>query len=228
MFETRTVETSMFARRLLSESITHSDITDILTDDYDIGTKSSAVVTDIEIAPLKLLLKLVQMRGVIYTQSHGITISEYVPSYDLEDKQESYVNTNSIPESFTKNWRLFANSGLSENSYTYLLKLAKKQEGWRGQGSKALNTESLASFLRFWLDIKKIASEPEFVLLPNGNLQTEWYKDDKHFTELEFQPDNRVLFGIFDGKDEIEGEAQQREVTTILAGDRNKIKRLNW
>ena len=131
-----------------------------------------------------------------------------------------------IPDAIRANWQALATSGLSERAYLYLLKLAKKEAGWREPGTRPLEGRSLGEFLKFWVNVRSDASEPEFSLLPNGNLQVEWYCDDRHFTELEFRSNGLVLFGFFDGSSEIEGLANLDELKPLIAS--RDYRYLKW
>lgn len=135
-------------------------------------------------------------------------------------------NSNVVPDTIRENWQALANSGLSDRSYLQLLKLAKKEHGWRGLGTRSLDGRSLGQFLSFWAKVRSHALEPEFVLLPNGNLQVEWYRDDHHFTELEFRSDGSVFFGFFDASSEIEGSARLVEIQPLIEARRYRY--LRW
>jgi len=128
-----------------------------------------------------------------------------------------YYSAESIPPVITQNWQALAHSKLSNDSYEFIVHLASKPSGWRGKGSRSLNSKSLAMFLNFWNNIREKVIEPEFVLTPSGNIQVEWFKDNDHFVELEFQPDHQILFGLFNGKSIIEGSANIKEITPILS-----------
>jgi len=124
--------------------------------------------------------------------------------------------TNVIPDTIRRNWQKLVQAGLTRKTYLYILKLASKNVGWRGQGSCPMKAQSLANFLWLWNKVAEFAQEPEFVLLPHGNLQIEWYKDDRHFVELEFQSNKKIIFGIFDGETIIEGIAHAKEIVPLL------------
>jgi len=135
-------------------------------------------------------------------------------------------NSNVIPDAIGESWQALANSGLSETSYLFLLKLARKDQGWRGFGSLPLSGHSLSQFLNFWQIFRAHALEPEFALMPNGNLQAEWYMDDTHFTELEFKANGSLLFGVFDGASEFEGAASLDELKPLLMA--RNYRYLSW
>ena len=130
-------------------------------------------------------------------------------------------STTATPSSVSTNWLLLA-TALNEESYLSIRKLAQKKAGWRGAGSHPLNAASLTNFLRFWKTVSKYAVDPEFSLVPNGNLQAEWYKDEAHFLELEFRSDNYVLFGLFDHPAVIEGIEHADNIIPMLAQRDNK------
>lgn len=151
------------------------------------------------------------------------------PLLEVEDKiiyffEPEYKNvTETMPEAITSNWEQLANSGFSNQTYAFLVKLAGKKTGWRGAGSRALDAVSLTKFLNFWDKVSENAIEPEFALLPNGNIQAEWYKDERHFIELEFTSNDMIFLGIFDGDSVIEGVedsdklAASEKIVTLLS-----------
>jgi hypothetical protein len=163
-----------------------------------------------------------------WSKTSGLTVtSERSFSCDFKGHQLQERVTDTVPDVISESWNHFVTNRLSEKAYLKILKLANKNDGWRGTGSLSLNTKSLQAFLRFWNQLIEISEEPDFVLMPNGNLQTEWYKNDNHFIELEFQPNNKIIFGIFDGDTEHEGVASVKEVGNILKErDFKKFKQL--
>jgi hypothetical protein len=160
-------------------------------------------------------------------------ISEPLPeaSVDLTvEVQELFApssgETGATPETIVKNWQLLATSGLSEQSFLFILRLARKKSGWRGSGSKPLEASSLSNFLKFWDKVSEYATEPEFALAPNGNIQAEWYKDERHFLELKFTPHNMIFFGFFDGDKVYEGRTEPDDIIKILSS--KEFKPLKW
>lgn len=135
-------------------------------------------------------------------------------------------NTGVAPESIINNWQLLATSNFSEQSYLFILKLARKKEGWRGPGSRPLNASSLSNLLKFWNKISAHATEPEFALAPDGNIQAEWYKDERHFIEIKFTPLNMISFGLFYGDKVLEGIAAPNDIIAILSS--HAFKPLQW
>jgi len=153
-------------------------------------------------------------RGIFATQNIlSLTTDQMTEGVPIIEQRNV---TSAVPETIIRNWQLLAQAGLTTKTYSYIFKLASKNAGWRGHGSCPMNAQSLAAFLQLWNQIVEFAQEPEFVLMPNGNLQIEWYKDDYHFVELEFQPDNKIIFGIFDGETVIEGVAAVEEIVPLL------------
>lgn len=139
-----------------------------------------------------------------------------LPDVSLARELENVPQTAAVPGAILANWEALAASNISEDVYQYLVKLARKQDGWRGPGSRALRAGSLRYFLHFWQGVKDTAVEPELVLLPNGGLQAEWFKGNKQFVEIEFRVDGLVLFGIFDGVTVLEGQANLIEIRDAL------------
>jgi len=174
--------------------------------------------TSISVMPISTIPTTNMVIHSVYSQSETL-LSAVIP---FRVPRSSSV----IPDAIRANWQALANSGLSERSYLYLLKLAKKEAGWREPGTRPLEGRSLGQFLKFWVNVRSDASEPEFSLLPNGNLQVEWYRDDRHFTELEFRSDGSVLFGFFDGSSEIEGLANPDELKPLIAS--RDYRYLKW
>jgi len=160
--------------------------------------------------------------AAIYKDSRGIFASQNILPLTTGQMTEGVPLseprhvTSAVPETIMGNWQLLAQAGLTTKTYAYIFKLASKNDGWRGHGSRPMNAQSLAAFLQLWNQIAEFAQEPEFVLMPNGNLQIEWYRDDNHFVELEFQPNNKIIFGMFDGETVIEGVAHVKEIVPLL------------
>jgi len=134
--------------------------------------------------------------------------------------------TNVIPYAVKANWQSLARSGLSEEGFSYIRRLSNKPDGWRGEGSRAMSSESLERFLQFWHNAKLAAKEPEFSLLPNGNLQAEWYKNSRRFLEIEFKPSDRVLIGFVNGEEMLHGRYDIKGTVDLLL--RHPDKPLKW
>lgn len=169
-----------------------------------------------------LTAKPYQLYKKLY-QSKFYSTSEHV---QVTVEQTPDNRTEAIPQTIVKNWQSLAKSCLNEQTYLYILRLARKESGWRGLGSLPLDDRSLGNFLRFWDGVREQVVEPEFVLVPNGNIQVEWYKNDSHFVELEFRPDNKILFGLFDGDTVFEGTASAKDVIALLSS--RDLEPLKW
>jgi hypothetical protein len=131
----------------------------------------------------------------------------------------------SLPIAIRDNWSLLARSGLREPFFDRLARMAGHRADWRGAGSKALTSASLAQFLAFWMKVKQAASEPEVALMPNGNLQVEWYRNARHHLDVEFTEDGRAFFGLLDGDAVHEGvEALDRLADWLLARPSKPLK----
>lgn len=177
---------------------------------------------------LERIFQIDQMRKTASGSGIQIVPKKFIASStDVGNPLLTAETAEAIPMSIRFNWHALANSGLTYESYSYILRLAKKKAGWRGKGSKALNGDSLSNFLIFWCEVESHSKEPEFSLLPNGNIQAEWYKNNNHFSEIEFKDNGKVLFGFFDGKNyEVEGEADINDLFSIVS--RKNFRILKW
>jgi hypothetical protein len=130
------------------------------------------------------------------------------------------------PSAISINWTRLSRAGLTSGASARLYKLAMRTDGWRGSGSRALNSVSLAGFLAFWSSVSGQATEPHFTLLPNGHLGAEWYKNSRHHLDIEFADDQIAYFGLFSGKTEIEGIENPQVIAKSLLG--HPAKPLRW
>jgi hypothetical protein len=113
---------------------------------------------------------------------------------------QSYIvrgSANAVPESIAMNWNRIANSKISKQTYSKLLRFANRPDGWRGPGSLKLSPSSINAFLDFWQKIREVAHEPSIALTAAGGLQAQWYKSDKEHLDLVFRPDRKIYFGLF-------------------------------
>jgi hypothetical protein len=85
------------------------------------------------------------------------------------------------------------------------MKLARREPGWRGPGSRSLDAGSLRAFLEFWKLVRDSAVEPQLTLTPNGRLQAVWFRNSKRVLDLEFVDTGDIYFGLFDGRSIQEG-----------------------
>jgi hypothetical protein len=130
------------------------------------------------------------------------------------------------PSTISINWTRLSRAGLTPEAYSQLLKIATRNDGWRGPGSRALRSLSFVGFLNFWPLICVQAVEPEFTLLPNGNLGAEWYKNSQRHLDMEFIDAQMAYFGFFSGATEIEGKANIQVIAQLLTS--NSANPLRW
>ena len=124
--------------------------------------------------------------------------------------------SDTLPPAIAANWSRLALSGIGTALYTRLVNLAKREAGWRGSGSRALDGSSLQTFLNFWKMVRGYAVQPQVVLAPNGNMQAIWQKSSKKILDLEFAEGNRVYFGLFDGASVQDGVDAANELARAL------------
>lgn len=138
-------------------------------------------------------------------------------------------STSVVPQSISANWMLLAKSGLSEPAYKAILRLGSKPLGWNGPGSFPLDARSLTNFLNFWIQVRNVATEPDLVLTPKGNIQAEWFKSPRQFLEIDFRSENEPsFFGLFDNREVVlEGSAPASEIMQIVLHHRNGMA-LTW
>jgi hypothetical protein len=110
-----------------------------------------------------------------------------------------------VPQAVLENWSRLYRAGLPEPVYTRIRHLARYDDGWRGLGSKGLSTQSLRTFLNFWIQIKTDASPPEVALTARGTLQAEWFQNSRRHLDLEFVNDRKIFFGLFHDRNVNEG-----------------------
>lgn len=139
-----------------------------------------------------------------------------------EDSRSSDAQSRSL----TDNWSRIALSGLSDQSFTMLKRLARNEDGWCGPGSVGLSASSVSNFLDFWSLIRISAVEPEFSLAPNGFLHVEWHENWKKHLDMAFRGDGRVIYGLFDGLNVHEG-ADYFQALALMLMERTS-KPFNW
>jgi len=131
-----------------------------------------------------------------------------------------------MPRALSENWSRLAISKLSSWGFERLLRLAAKEDGWRGPGSKALMSEPVRAFLDFWIEMRDHASEPDLALTARGTLLAEWYRNSQRHLDIEFVSRKKLLFGLFDGQSVYEGIDSLRAVVLWLANHQSKP--LRW
>lgn len=149
-----------------------------------------------------------------------------VITVELDEREQRKETLETLLLAIEANWNRLAFSGISEPSYQRLLRLAKKKAGWRGVGSQPLSTVSLRRFLEFWKLVRQTASEPEFALAPNGNLQVEWHKNRRRHLDIEFGEGFLVYYGLFDGSSVHEGAETVAQLVNMLVS--RPSKPLRW
>ena len=143
------------------------------------------------------------------------SISEFPPQKKIESPK-----TNSLPDSLRDNWNSLGTSCLSDDMYKKISALARKPNHWRGAGSKKLSSQSLSNFLLFWRTIRDKASEPFLTLAPSGNIYAEWHASWRRHLDLEFTPNGKVYFGLFNGGHTVEGKDKLCEVINSMLSRR--------
>jgi hypothetical protein len=130
------------------------------------------------------------------------------------------------PLSIVLNWFRLGRAGLSDAAYSRLFAIAARPDGWRGRGSRALSATSLSVFLKFWGAVSHDATEPQFALLPNGNLSAEWFKNSRRHLDLEFADDWMIYCGLFNGDGIWEGKETVENIANVLRATVSKP--LRW
>jgi hypothetical protein len=113
--------------------------------------------------------------------------------------------TAAMPSAIVSNWTRLFRANLSGQLYSRIMQIARRQDGWRGQGSKRLSQEALRAWLDFWIQVRDRASEPALALTARGTLQVEWFRNARRHLDLEFVSKQRIFFGLFDGSAVYEG-----------------------
>jgi hypothetical protein len=124
--------------------------------------------------------------------------------------------TGATPTAISANYMRLRRANLSEASHATLYRLAERRTNWRGRGSRSLQSASLTGFLVFWTQVCSQATEPEFVLAPNGNLIAEWHKSVRRHLDIEFVDTDTAYFGYFNGKRLLEGVESLQSIIGIL------------
>jgi hypothetical protein len=123
-------------------------------------------------------------------------------------REQPTVNT--MPQVIVSNWTRLFRANLSSTLYSRIMQIARRQDGWRGQGSKGLTHEALKTWLDFWTAVNDKASEPALALTARGTLQAEWFRNSRRHLDLEFVSKDRIFFGLFDGHAAYEGVIQAK------------------
>ena len=157
------------------------------------------------------------------TPSWGSAI-EVFPGSAIESPTQEKA-TSGLAMALVANWLSLRRAGLPRPTYRQICEIAVLQDGWLGPGSRALAAGYLSRFLECWSKLRDRASPPDVVLRPNGMLQVEWYRDDRHFVELCFEDDLLCHFAVFDGNCVSEGIATDDDAIDIVqAGRKSRMK----
>jgi hypothetical protein len=115
------------------------------------------------------------------------------------------LTANAMPQVIVSNWSRLFSANLTSNLYSRIMQIARRRDGWRGEGSKGLTQEALSAWLDFWIAINDDASKPDLALTARGSLQAEWFRSTRRHLDLEFVSKERIFFGLFDGRAAYEG-----------------------
>ena len=119
--------------------------------------------------------------------------------------KEKNITSLTVPQAVLGNWSRLYRAQLPDRVYTRIRQLARYEDGWRGDGSKAITADALKSFLNFWIQIGPDASAPEIALTARGTLQAEWFQSSRRHVDLEFVNDKKIFFGLFHDENINEG-----------------------
>ncbi|MFN0038585.1 MAG: hypothetical protein ACKVP2_03640 [Burkholderiales bacterium] len=142
----------------------------------------------------------------------------------------TFETTISLAPALAENWAAIFRSGISEELFLRIARLANFKDQWNGGGSRQMSPLSLNRFLSFWSEISSLGVEPELVLTSRGNVQAEWFKSSTRFFEVEFAVDGKDdnFFAIRDGtRTTFEGKARLKDLISICKSHRNGAA-LRW
>jgi hypothetical protein len=123
---------------------------------------------------------------------------------------------NALPISMRDNWSRIALSKLSLQSYSKLIRMAQRPDGWRGLGSLGLQTYALRYFLEFWQVARPDAFEPSITLTAAGGIEAEWYKNSRRYLTVRFGTKPVAAYGLFDRNHVHEGMDVTATLVTFL------------
>jgi hypothetical protein len=154
-------------------------------------------------------------RRPILPQIFSTEAARYEPS-----QASSSSTSNTLPAAIRDNWLSLARSGLQPATMNKLIRLARKQDGWKGAGSVGLKTGALRSFLSFWRAISDEAREPFLTVTPAGNLYAEWHASWRRHLDIEFVGNGEVFFGLFHTDEILEGRSRTKPLEELLKSRR--------
>jgi hypothetical protein len=120
-------------------------------------------------------------------------------------KEHEEPTANTMPKAIVSNWTRLFFANLSSGLYSRIMQIARRPDGWRGEGSKGLTAEALRAWLDFWAKVNDSASEPSLALTARGTLHAEWFRNSRRHLDLEFVSRARIFFGLFNGHATCEG-----------------------
>ena len=144
----------------------------------------------------------------------------------LAARSQERPTVNTMPQVIVSNWTRLFRANLSSTLYSRIMQIARRQPGWRGQGSKGLTHEALRTWLDFWTVVNDKASEPALALTARGTLQAEWFCNSRRHLDLEFVTKDRIFFGLFDGHAVYEGVDTSKALVSWLA--EHRAQPLQW
>jgi hypothetical protein len=144
----------------------------------------------------------------------------------LAARPQEQPTVNTMPQVIESNWTRLFRANLSSTLYSRIMQIARRQDGWRGQGSKGLTPEALKTWLDFWTAVNDIASEPALALTARGTLQAEWFRNSRSHLDLEFVSKDRIFFGLIDGHAAYEGVDTSKALVSWLA--QHHAQPLQW
>jgi hypothetical protein len=136
------------------------------------------------------------------------------------------VTANVMPSAIVGNWTRLCRANLSGGLYSRIMQIARRQDGWRGVGSKELTPGALKAWLDFWIAVQDNAVEPGLALTARGTLQTEWFRNSRRHLDLEFVSKERIFFGFFNGGAIYEGVDTGGALVPWLGG--HHARPLQW
>jgi hypothetical protein len=151
---------------------------------------------------------------------------ETLTSNTLGDPSSDTLGDPTLPLAIASNWSRLALFGIGPPLYARLMNLAKREPGWRGLGSRPLDSGSLRVFLEFWKLIRDSAVEPQIVLGANGHIQAIWQRNSRRSLDLEFTASGAIYFGLFDGPSIQEGVDTADQLANVLLN--RKSEPLKW
>jgi hypothetical protein len=167
-----------------------------------------ATTSDLHVIPLAdIPLADAGSRQILFSDTNGgqyTSLSANLAARRVARPQEPPTG-NAMPRVIVSNWTRLFRAKLSGSLYSKIMQIARRQDGWRGEGSRGLTQEALQAWLDFWTAVNDDASEPALALTARGTLQAEWFRNARRHLDLEFVSGQKIFFGLFDGRAAYEG-----------------------